>query len=360
LAARFLEDTRVANVLAALDVVAANGAASDAALVRPLLAHAHPRVRAAALMTMDTLGASDRGDLALRALDDVDPEVRVAACRVLGRSPTDASVPKLCEQLDDGYPPLHQAAREALVAGGQAGIADVITRAVEMISGADPRRQEDGSYILGQLRRDEALERHIELTRSDDLATASQAARSLTRIGRREAGPAMLQMFQRLRQIRPATLEVDSATRDAVLGAGELGERGIVPALKGIVPDLERESANVRAAGAWVLGVLGDASDAKLVQALTSRMTVEQESSDVQFEAAKALGALRAREALPLLRELGRSSFDPALRYMSHLSADRIEGSTTPFVRMVITTPLETLVEETQAAESSPELSPGP
>lgn len=345
LAVTFLKSPRVANVVAALEVIGANGTADDGAAVRPLLTHAHPRVRATALTTLDKLGTEDRGEVALRALDDEDLEVRVSACRVLARSPSAVSVPKLSQQLDDGYPPLRYAAREALLAAGQAGIPSVVEQAVILLQQDHPRRQEDGSYLLGQLRREEALQRHIELTRSPDVVTAGQAARSLTRIGRREAGPAMIDLCKRMLRQR-STPGAALAGRDAIVAAAELGARDILGVTTRIIPQIEDQPSEMRAAAAYAAGLLGDPADERLIDVLRARLTDELETSEVQFESAKALGALKASSIVPLLRDLGGGSFDPSLRYMAHVAADHIEGRKTPFVPMTVEKPLETVVEE--------------
>lgn len=335
--------------VAALEALSGCGESRHADAVRPFLRSEFAPLRRAAVQTMGAIASPDANAIARQALGDADPEVRSAACDVLRRVPDATTVALLVEQLDDGYPPLHHAAREALLAAGQAGIESVVEQAVILLKGDDPRRQEDGSYLLGGLRRDDALERHIELTRSEDAVTAGQAARSLRKIGRREAAPAMVALYKRMRRHSAGMAAVVSG-REAIVAAAELGARDILAATARIIPDIENEPAELRAAAVYAMGVLGAPGDEQLVRVLTGRLTNQMETGDVQFEAAKALGALKASSALPLLRELGGGSFDPALRYMAHRAADHIEGKTTPFVPATVERPLELLVEEVRDA----------
>lgn len=343
--------------VAAIEALAGCGERRHADALRPFLGDDFSPVRRAAVRAMGVLAAPDAAEIARQSLGDADPEVRAAACDVLRTTPVATAIVRLVEQLDDGYPPLRHAAREALLAAARSGITSVIEHAVALVKSDDPRRQEDGSYLLGELRRDDALERHIELTRSEDIDTAGQAARSLARIGRREAGPAMVELYRRMAR-HPEKMAALLAGRDAIVAAVELGARDILDATARIIPDIENQPAEWRAAAVYAVGVLGDPADQQAVRVLVGRLTNEMETGDVQFEASKALGALKAASALPLLRELGGGSFDPPLRYMAHLAADRIEGKTTPFVPMTVEAPLDTLVEEIRSAPGSSAVGP--
>ena len=62
-----------------------------------------------------------------------------------------------------------------------------VPAAQALLSDANPRRREDGSYILGHLKSDAGLEAHIALLNDSDVPVATQAAMSLGQICRREA-----------------------------------------------------------------------------------------------------------------------------------------------------------------------------
>jgi HEAT repeat protein len=128
--------------------------------------------------------------MAIKMLGDADPTVRVAASDLLAAAPTPAGIGPLVEQLGVAYEPLHLSARAALLASGPL----TIDAAVKLLDHADPRRREDGSYLLGELRNDAALQRHIALMDDKDWGVVRQAAWSLGLIGRTEAIPAIAKL----------------------------------------------------------------------------------------------------------------------------------------------------------------------
>src|SRR5207244_2517569 len=77
--------------------------------------------------------------------------------------PTADMVSSLIAQLGAGYPPLNTAARNALIAAALNQIPSATEAAVRLLTDPDPRRREDGSFILGGIGSDAALEQHIQL-----------------------------------------------------------------------------------------------------------------------------------------------------------------------------------------------------
>ena len=193
----------VADKVAAVAAVAGLKAAGEMDKVRPLLSDENPAVRREAVAALGAIATADeRLASAMKALGvsgrsgnpdgpsgDPDPSVREAAARVLTAYPSDQAPAALASWLGDGNTPLHDAAREALVATGDAAVPS----AVKLLSDPDPRRREDGSYVLGRLGSDAGLDQHVKLLSFDrnpsknDIDLMIQACTSMAELGPKAA-----------------------------------------------------------------------------------------------------------------------------------------------------------------------------
>jgi HEAT repeat protein len=311
-------------------------AAADALKVSA--GNAHPSVRRAAVFGYGSVAEpAAAATFAIDKLNDADPTVREAACRVLQAKPTPAAIEPLVAQLGVGYGPLRVAARDALVATGAGSRPQVEAAAAGLIRTADARRQEDGSFVLGRLRSDVALDDHIKLLASPDMLTTRQAAESLGRIGRNEAGPAMVTTFTRLqgqvgKQPPEDSLPLYAAGEDVIVAAARLGHRPILQLTRPLVGN-KNAIGQWRSAAIWAVGVIeaDGKPDEGTMRALIARTGDPEESSDVIFESIKTLGAARYQPAEKTLRSLARTGPDEVSQYVAHLGADRIAGTQTPY-----------------------------
>jgi HEAT repeat protein len=295
-----------------------------------MLDDAHPAVRRAATTALLSLAKPEAAAArAITMLGDADPAVRQAAADVLKARPADDAVPRLIEQLGSGDEPLRRAARDALVATKDAAIAP----AVRLLAHQDPQRREDGSYILGQLRSDAAIQQHVALLRDDSWPVVAQAAESLGRIGRAEAAEPLAAL---VKQIPPtASLlpnEQQRAFSEACIALVRLDHEPAVADFARLIvelaPNAQRgPTPRLRAACAWGFGVLGTSNDTATCAALLATVNEFLEQSEVKVESIKALGTLRYAPAAAELKRLGQTSVDPELRWMACWSYERITGS---------------------------------
>jgi HEAT repeat protein len=259
-------------------------------------------------------------------LADPDATVRQAAAELLATAPAAAVIPLLVKQLDDPYEALHDSAITALIA------AKADDAAAALLDHSNPRRREDGSYILGQLKSGDGFDRHVMLLSDADWDVVDQAARSLLAIGRPQAGAALVQVTAHIptldSDVAGAQLEDASlACGDAMVAAIKLGN---VEAFDNGRQSIGNSKAPgyVRCAAIWAFGVIGK-PDKNICQTLFRIMGDQMEDAEAQFEAVKALGNLRYKPAVGPLETYMKSGGD---QWMAHAALDRINGETTPFV----------------------------
>ncbi len=328
--AKFLGSS-VALKCAAIRALAGMQASTYGPAVVKALDDPHPTVRRCAVEALiGLLSGPQRQDLALRMLGDGDATVRQAAASMLEKLPDARAVPLLIKQLDDEYTPLHDAAREALVA------ARAEAAAGQLLDHRDPRRREDGSLVLGRLKSDAAIERHIALLQDADWKVASQAAQSLGLIGNPKAAPAVGVLVARIDKLIEQVPEDQLAGAfavggEALVASARLGHQPALAVCKTLIDEKRRYPPDVRAAAAYAFGLLGNASDVDTCRRLLGVYRDPEEAPQVKLEAIKALGHVGFAEAAPQLQEIGRSDPDPALRWVAHWAGDRVTGDPTSF-----------------------------
>ena len=156
------------------------------------------------------------------------PTVRQAAASVLGTVLSAEVAPALIPQLSDPYQPLWKASRDALVHAPTGPTREkVIQLAGELLDNADPRRRQDGSYLLGRFRSDYRYERHLQLLGDNDIELIGQVAESMGLIGRQEARPGIVALAQVADGQRPGK-KVQAAVK-ALIAGGRLGASELIP-----------------------------------------------------------------------------------------------------------------------------------
>jgi HEAT repeat protein len=347
-----LSSQRLPLKIAAIEALAQMKASTEVDRVAAQLDHEHPTVRRAAVAAMTALAPADQQiGVARRKLADADLSVREQAARLLVLNPSADTLPLLREQLSAGYPPLRQAAREALVAAAPSANLAVIELAVSLLNDGDARRREDGSFVLGHLRSAAAYERHLQLLADADWALVSQVADSLGRIGREDAAAALERIAARAKQGGGLELNDSAqvqATANAFIACGKLRYKPILPLAKLIAPQKRDYAVSVRGPAIWAIGAAGDPQDKELADMLLSiaRDNSPYESEDARFEAVKAIGNLGYVPAVESMRREAKESALPSLRWMSHIVADRLTGTTTPYTRPEIPAVADTSIQD--------------
>lgn len=302
------------------------------------LKHAHSSVRVAAVRASRVLNESDRTIVARIGLSDPDVSVRAESARleVIGDS---SWVSVYFDQLSAGYQPLRDASREALVrlvGIDPSASKPVIDRSIELLTDSDPHRRIDGSYLLGQLRSNAGLEKHLRLLEDDDWRVVDQAARSMGLIKDPRTGDVLIRVIQRAMdeknisspdQVGPRF----SSAEQAILSCVELNH---VPVLQTTASfNLRRTvQTSVRTASVYALGRLGTSEQVfSSLRALLSRVADPEESPMVVIEAIKAMGNARVTESIPILEKIRQDqNLSPDYQYAAHLALSRIRGEQPP------------------------------
>ncbi|GIW77536.1 MAG: hypothetical protein KatS3mg104_2599 [Phycisphaerae bacterium] len=298
------------------------------------LKHAHSSVRVAAVRASRVLNESDRTTVARTGLSDPDVSVRAESARleVTGDS---SWVSIYFDQLSVGYRPLREASRDALVrlAGVDSAVFKmVVDRSIALLTDSDPHRRIDGSYLLGQLRSNAGLEKHLRLLEDDDWRVVDQAVRSMGLIKDPRTGEALIRVIQRAMDEKNVSSPDQvgprfSAAEQAILSCVELNH---VPVLQTTASFNLRRTAqtSVRTASVYALGRLGTSEQVfSSLRALLSRVADPEESPTVVIEAIKSMGNARVSEAVPVLEKIRQDqNLSSDYQYAAHLALARIRG----------------------------------
>ena len=315
--------------IAAIKALANLGAPKHASAILGLLGDPHPSVRREAVLALHHVAdLAVRQNKAIELLKDADPAVRQAACTVLRQNPTPAALAVLAEQLPHEYKPLHDESRNALLAIGT----EAIPTAVSLLDHASPARRIDGSWLLGKLKTDAGLARHLQLLKDKDWTVVSQAAESLGYIGRADACEPLMELLATCMGLSKAGGRPDAATyvsgEMAIVSAVRLKHR---PVLQAVKPMLFSKSfpPNMRAAAAWAMGMMAGEESKAEFRRYIDLQNDELESSLVQGEGLKALGNARVTSLLSYF--LDKRAQLVETDWLSHWVKNRLEGQTTDF-----------------------------
>jgi HEAT repeat protein len=330
---------------AAIQSLGKIGATDQAPAVLALLKDAHPTVRREAMDAIAHLAdPATQQQRALAGLADPDPTVRQAAARIFKPHPLPEAVDPLVKQLYDPYLPLHDDARQSLTTYTTPAMREqIIAAAVKLLHESNPRRQEDGSFLLGAMKSEADLDFHIGLLTfrkpgdALDWDLYTQAIWSLTQIGNPKAAPPLLPLLKNV----PATQGDLLGPKGTVSTVA--GEAGFVAAakfgLKAALPEVNRvlrgnpleQSADMRAAAVWALGALMPAADHATNQRL---LQIAQNTSGVdpaRTEAIKCLILRKAPDLLDALQQLNQTDNSPMVRFTAHWACEHLTGQSIPY-----------------------------
>ena len=312
-----------------------------------MLSDPHPTVRREAVRACAKLARDGiREPLVLRMLGDPDPTVRAAAAAALGLTPSPDAVSALAEQLASDYPPLHDAALEALGRPRDAAVREATVRlAVAMLAHENPRRREDASFLLGRLRALDAIERHVALLQWDtneptrtDWQLVAQTAESLGLIGAADAARPLMTLVQAAPQALSSVQEerkrnaMTQAVTDALLALARLRHR---PALAESERILQSDPltcpSSLRAAGAFAVGVLSDPGTMPGGVNLFAIYGSPDEARETKLEAIKAVGNLRHAGSARRLEAIISAEPSPDIRWIAHWAYERCANTRVPY-----------------------------
>jgi HEAT repeat protein len=319
--------------IAAIDTLAALKATEHAPAIVQLLKNDHPTIRRQALTALlQLLPAEQAQTHAITMLKDADPTVQTAAAIVLANAPTALAVDPLVLALSSDYPPLHDAARSALVAIGSASV----PAAESLLGNADPRRREDGSYVLGMLASHAGYDKHLQLLDDADWRLVQQVAVSMGQIGDVAAGPALVKTVNRSLDPASLTTSPDMQVRfevaiDALVAGGKIGYAPMGDLAATIFP-AKTTSSQTRAAAIWVVGAVGASNTEAAFAQFPGLIADRFEAAEVKVEALKAIGNRRYAKGMPQLQEASVQFQGGSVGAMVHWCIDRLNGKVTPFI----------------------------
>ncbi len=335
--------------VAAIDALGDIGATNQTNAILKELKDEHPTIRRGAVVAMSQLAdPATQQQHALTMLSDGDPTVREAAARIFKSHPYPASLELLTKQLYDPYRPLHDAARESLAAYSTPQMRErIITIAAGLLAPSsgtpDPERQQDGSYLLGAMKSETALDAQIALltfkSPSDRMnwPLYTQAIWSLARIGNPAPADRLLALLNNV----PVSQADLMGPRGAVsTDAGEAGfyaaacfkYRAAIPAIKRVINGSAMEqSPDMRAAAVWALGNIAAPGDSATNQMLIAIAKNINDVSPARFEAIKCLVIRKTPGAQDIFKALATEDMDPLVRFAAHWAYEHVSGQTIPY-----------------------------
>jgi|GEM_PF-1256220 len=248
----------------------------------------------------------------IQALQDVDYEVRGAACRALGEIGDPQAIPHLIQALQDENERVREAACWAL---GAIGDPQAIPHLIQALQDVDYEVRGAACLVLGAIGDPQAIPSLLQARRDENDWVRFAAGEALDWIGDPQAIPHLIQALQDVDyEVREAAREalgrigdpqaiphliqalqdVDYEVRSAACWAlGAIGDPQAIPHLIQALQDVDYE---VRSAACWALGRIGDPQVIPhLIQAL------QDENERVRFAACEALGRIGDPQAIPHL-----------------------------------------------------------
>jgi len=290
--------------------------------------------REATLALAGVVDADSRRATALRMLKDTDPTVRQAAVTVLANVTTPEVLEPVAGQLGDEYKPLYDAAKSLLSTQKDAAVKQAaIALGAKLLENSSPRRQQDGSFILGAYRSDAALEKHIAIVEGStaekpDWQLIAQAADSLGRIGRAEAKPALARLSHEAKKaVKSGDGDYRSAVSYAIISSARLGDASVLPDCQvGTNGSAMTTPVDLRAAGCFGIGLIGSPATAG---SLPGIIAGEMDPLEAKLEAVKAIGNLKSKGQLKALGHDKMLSHE--MLWLAHWARNRSNGEDVPF-----------------------------
>jgi HEAT repeat protein len=300
------------------------------ALLRRLSEDGEPAVAARAVARLIEIDPRLVVPAAGRLADSRDAKLRSLAVDVLFRQPSEEHVRLLADRLGDLHPDVRVKVRRFLfeLAARKELRGPVIEQTTRVLAGQDWQGLEQAAILLAQLDHKPAGGRLVELLANDRAEVYITAAWALRRLAVPETLPGVVKHVEaQERRLRAAAAHPDATTVliDHQLSQLNqlLGQQRYEPAdeaLRRFIPRMERPMTTPvgqesRAAAIWALGLVHEGKpDAKLAAAVEGRLndigSQPPEDPRVRRMAAVTLGRLKAKEALPSLRN-HCSDFEP-------------------------------------------------
>ena len=282
-----------------------------------LLADPSPGTRQAAVHALDSLKAADAIPALAKLLEDPDSDVRAAAVWALGSLGGSERAPRLRKLLEDEESSVRAGAVWALA---RAKVRDAAPDILLLLKDPDADVRALAAWAVGTLEYRDAAPHLIRALTDASSETRKSVARAAGRLGLKEAVPALLKLLE-------------SETPEAEEAAGALGRIGapeaipllLTPCAPGkkavglggmrpgayealraypaadVLPHalalLSGKDPKRRAIGAEALRAIRSPASKEALLGLLAA----EEPDDVQAPAARALGELGAREAIPRL-----------------------------------------------------------
>jgi HEAT repeat protein len=307
--------------LVAANLLARHRAPAAAALLLRLAGDQEPAVAVAAGKPLFEFQAAALQPLVPAWIGSADAGLRELAARALVVQGTPAAVASLGQLLDDPHSDVRDLARAALTCfGAQKGLAEAVQRAAldALESGLCGREQ--AARLAGAIHCVAAAPRLVQLIADDSRQVRVAAAWALRRLALPASAPAIQDRARaetgRLRRQFRRNESLDQAMADLehlLEALGTLRYEPAIPLLRQYLPpppsrpDLTRGYNPVwhnglRAAAAWSLGHLA-AAHAEPGVVAELRKLLGEEIGPVGAMAAVSLGRVRARDAVPALRQ---------------------------------------------------------
>jgi HEAT repeat protein len=315
--------------LVAAELLRHHAGAEAIALLQELAKNEEPAVSVMAVTRLFEIDPKLLPPLVPHLLASYDPASRALAIDVLARFPSRENVRLLVERLDDLNPELRAKSRRVLHAfAAKAEFhGAVIEDAGRMLQAKNWHAQEQAAILLGQLDHKPAARRLLQLLLSERPEVMVASAWGLRKLTVPETLPAVFQLVSERYELMVANSAVGNLTWDDIDPQLSqlvqfLGERKYEPAdafLRRLIPPLlglqksNPPGPHTRAAAIWALGMIHESRpDPELVRLFIDRLRSQDPASrdvpQVRWMAAVSLGRMKARDALPVLREFSNVS----------------------------------------------------
>lgn len=261
------------------------------------LENQNPRIRSSAAKSLGKLGNRTVIPQLLQRLHDPDFFVRSNALEALGRLGNEATAPALIEALQD--PDVH-VCTSAIRALGELNSEAAISALVSMLQSPDLLLRRAATYELGKTRNLATIPALIKVLQHDqESGIRSTAAYALGEIGNETAISGLLEA------LRDEAVRVRESVVEAL---GKLGGKTALSALLDVLAN-EVEEASVRGNAIYALSKFkGEAAresitpEEKLLRVTGLTQALTYKDASLRSSAAKALGELGNRAAIPALK----------------------------------------------------------
>lgn len=300
-------------------------------------------VRREALMALTKLGGETYEPQYLRATQDPDHTVRLAAAQAIGLFPLAGGLEEAVALFADTEFYVRQEAVEAVLAIAGDDEGRVVNLAAAGLTSATPEVRECSSQVLGRLSSDANFDAHVRLLTDRHVPARRWAAWAMGEIGKQEA----IQDLRDCAFLKKPKGKEDAPTRArdwearacAILSLAKLGDAGSAPNMRAVLSAKPGGSAPpavnlMRRASARALGMLKHEGSADLlIVRLNDTESEPPEDGNVRLECVVALGRIGSAVAVEHLRKhMGppEGSHASDIRIACQWALTRIEGSEPP------------------------------